>query len=305
MLEINQTISRELHREKSIILEHHSSNSRLEVSLENGGSIENYYINGVQVIALPDTISYSESYASALLFPFVNRINDGKYTFQNTDFQLDCNHIAEGHAIHGLVYNKRFEVVEKRITAKQSLLTLKYEEESGEMGFPFKYSLQVTYKLGYNTLSVEFLVKNTDQQTFPFSVGWHPYFKTSDISKSQLVFSAKHQFINNCRNIPIQSDGLSGKRYLDFNAPKDDCYALNHKKVEFCTPDYNMTIVNSNENNILQIYTPQQTNLVAIEPMTAAPDSFNNNYGLKVLAPQQTFRENWQLIFEQPTNHKA
>lgn len=302
-MKTNQHISKELRRPQSVILEHKASNSRIEVSLENGASIENFYMNGVHVIAPLKTIPYSKSYASALLFPFVNRINDGTYNFQNKKYQLDCNHAAEGHAIHGLVYNKRFEVVDECVSDKESLLSLQYNQENGELGFPFKYNFQVTYKLGHNTLSIEFQVKSTEDQPFPFSLGWHPYFKTSDISKTKLVFSAKQQFINNCRNIPVQSDGLSGKRHLNFNSPKDDCYALNHRKVEFYTPDYKMTIVNSIDNNYLQIYTPPQNNLIAIEPMTAITDSFNNNYGLQVLAPHQIFKENWQLIFEQPTNH--
>ncbi len=304
-MKTNQNISVELRKPQSLILDHQSSNSRLELSLENGASIENFYMNGLHVIAALETIPYGESYASALLFPFVNRISDGTYNFQNEKFQLDCNHAAEGHAIHGLVYNKRFEIVDEHISDKESIISLQYNQENGQTGFPFKYNFQVTYKLGHNTLGIEFQVKNTDGQPFPFSIGWHPYFKTSDISKTTLVFLAKEQFTNNCRNIPVQSDGLSGKRYLNFNAPKDDCYGLNDKKVEFCTPEYKMTIINSNGSNYLQIYTPPQTNLVAIEPMTAAPDCFNNKYGLKVLAPHQIFKEKFQLIFEQPTNHKA
>lgn len=288
-----------------VVLEHIASNSYATISLENGASILELVVNGTTVISQPEHVPYSESYAASLLFPFANRINNGIYKFKDESFQLKRNQIEEKHAIHGLVYNKQFEIVKENSSEKESCITLKYTELDGEQGFPFKYSITVTYKLALNKFGIEIQIKNTDDKTFPFSLGWHPYFKTRNLATSTLVFSAKQQFLNNNRNIPIQTDHLSGKRYLDFNVSKDDCYALNHKTVEFLTPDYNMRIENGTSSNFLQIYTPEQENLVAIEPMTAAPDCFNNKHGLKVLAPFEIHKEQWQLFFEQPTNFKA
>lgn len=287
------------------ILEHVASNSYATISLENGASILELVMNGTTLISQPENLPYSESYAASLLFPFANRINNGTYNFGDKSYQLNCNQIEEGHAIHGLIYNKKFEIVTENSSEKESHITLKYDELNGEQGFPFKYSITVTYKLSLNRFVVEIQIKNTDDKIFPFSLGWHPYFKTRNLANSTLVFSAKQQFLNDSRNIPIQTDDLSGKRYLDFNVSKDDCYALNHKTVEFYTPDYNMRLENGTSSNYLQIFTPKQQNLVAIEPMTAAPDCFNNQQGLKTLAPFEIHKEQWQLFFEQPTNLKV
>ncbi len=39
----------------------------------------------------------------------------------------------------------------------------------------------------------------------------------------------------------------------------------------------------------LQVYTPPHRKTIAIEPMTCAPDAFNNHKGIKTLPPQEKF----------------
>ena len=41
--------------------------------------------------------------------------------------------------------------------------------------------------------------------------------------------------------------------------------------------------------NFLQVYTPPHRKSIAIEPMTCAPDAFNNKDGLIVLGPFESF----------------
>ncbi len=52
-----------------------------------------------------------------------NRISDGKYTFNNKHYQLDINEIDRHNAIHGLVYNKAFKVIENKKKPSEDTLT--------------------------------------------------------------------------------------------------------------------------------------------------------------------------------------
>ena len=43
--------------------------------------------------------------------------------------------------------------------------------------WPADYALQVTYRLGTETLRVEAAVHNPDTRPLPFGLGYHPYFR--------------------------------------------------------------------------------------------------------------------------------
>src|SRR5689334_4100954 len=52
-----------------------------------------------------------------LLFPFPNRIKEGKYTFGGEQYQLPVNEAIYGHALHGLLSTADFEVVAQGASA--------------------------------------------------------------------------------------------------------------------------------------------------------------------------------------------
>ena len=60
-------------------------------------------------------LDYEKTYASSIMFPFANRINNGKYTFMGGEFQLYCNEKESNNALHGLIYNKKFDLIKTLI----------------------------------------------------------------------------------------------------------------------------------------------------------------------------------------------
>jgi aldose 1-epimerase len=76
----------------------------------------------------------------------------------------------------GLVYNKTFEVVREDATETSASVKLVYHENNTSKGFPYTYAIYLEYVLTENTLDLNVEVKNTDSKTFPFTLGWHPYF---------------------------------------------------------------------------------------------------------------------------------
>jgi len=45
----------------------------------------------------------------------------------------------------------------------------------------------------------------------------------------------------------------------------------------------------------LQLYTPKDLSLIAIETMTGVSNSFNNKIGLKTLKPDQIYSVTWSV----------
>ena len=272
-----------------------SDNSFFEVIPNDGGRISRLVVDNCDVIKDPEGIDYADSYSASVLFPFPNRVEDGVYNFNNVDYQLTCNQIKEHNALHGLIYNQTFEVVKQSIDNKNTQVKLLYESDGSFDGFPFKFKVELTYQLNSNKFYCSIKVTNTDACAFPFAMGWHPYFFTSEKETSTLEFTAKNQLINNHRNIPVEAKSLNKKVTLKLNESYDDCFELAVNEALFKTPHYNLTLTLDKTSKYLQIYTPADAKVVAIEPMTAPANSFNNALGLKILEAGATHTETYTL----------
>ncbi|NEW80697.1 MAG: aldose 1-epimerase, partial [Gelidibacter sp.] len=241
-------------------------------------------------------LTYDNTYASAILFPFANRIEDGSYVYENRTYQLDINQKEENNALHGLVYNKTFELIDQKTTPEKAEVTLRYEELVNSEGFPYTYTIDLKYILTKNSLHLNVSVKNTSTKTFPFTIGWHPYFNSHDLFKSAVHFKSQKKYIFNKRNITQGIEEISIDRTLLVeDKTLDDCFELDLNEIVFETPNYAFVLTSDEKNNFLQLYTPPHPNTIAIEPTTGISNSFNNGEGLKSLKPDNTYQINWNL----------
>ena len=267
-----------------------------KIHLNDGGSLQELTLNGCAIIQDLTPLSYDTTYASSILFPFANRVNNGAYRFNGKDFQLETNQKEENNAIHGLVYNKKFKIVEKNANANSASITLDYIENNESIGFPYTYSIQLKYTFTKNNLSLNISVKNTDSKSFPFTIGWHPYFISDDLFKSVLNFDSSKKLIIGDRNITTDVEDVAPINDFQIKDQKlDDCWILKSNKIKFNTPNYQLTILSSVENNFLQVYTPDRLNTMAIEPTTGISDSFNNKIGLQILDANESYAVTWEL----------
>ena len=65
--------------------------SKVKICLNQGGRLSDFVFENIQILADLDASTYKDNYASAVLFPFANRIKDGEYTFKDSKYKLDCN----------------------------------------------------------------------------------------------------------------------------------------------------------------------------------------------------------------------
>ena len=273
--------------------------SKAQISLNQGGRLSNLVFEDTQVLADFDASTYENNYASSILFPFVNRIKDGKYKFNNSKYTLNCNEVDKNNALHGLVYNKTFACTKKALTLNDASVTLQYKDFGKHQGFPFKFNIELIYTLNKKGIIVSVNIINKDEKPFPFSLGWHPYFYSKNLYNSTLSFRSNKKYVFDNQQI------ISGTTNLNIEMPfqlkavtLDDCYLLKTNKIDFLTPEYSFKIASTSKENFLQLYTPEVYNVIAIEPMTGAGNNFNNKIGLQTLQPNETYNMKWLLAIE-------
>jgi len=266
-----------------------------------GGSLQQLLIKGNTIInnLIPteEGVKHLNSSCSAILFPFANRMNKGKYEYKGQAYQLDCNETARGHALHGLVYRENWAVDELTATETMAQACLSYPFR-GNTGFPFSFVIKAVYTLTNQGLQLAIDVENTGQTAFPFSLGWHPYFYSNDLESSMIMVDSTTEIIADKTMIPIKQIEqtfpnpllLKGKEF-------DNAYVLNKTAIGYQTPDYQIRIQTAQDTTTqyLQLYIPSHRQSIAIEPMTAPADCYNNHIGFKELAAQARYSIAWHI----------
>jgi aldose 1-epimerase len=250
----------------------------------------------------------STSFKGSNLFPFPNRVRDGRYLHNGKKYQLELNFPHENNAIHGLIYNKNFEIIKKENGYNSCSLSILYRPNEPLAGYPFDYTFEIEYHWDKHTLfKCISRVKNNHKDQIPVGIGWHPYFRAGDDKIDDLFvqFPAERILQVDKRQIPTGK----ANTYSAFNnltrineTILDSCFVLK----KYCLPA-EIVIFNKKENfgykiwqevgegkyNFLQVYTPPSRKSIAFEPMTCAPDALNNKEGLIMLAPGNSICVKW------------
>jgi aldose 1-epimerase len=251
-------------------------------------------------------LTLTNTYKGSNLFPFPNRIDGGKYTFEGKENLLDINFPHEKNAIHGLIYNQPFEVSKRKVSEEEAFLELQYISDGKLKGYPYKFELLVQFELNNEGIRVNTIVTNKSDSNIPVGNGWHPYFVLFDkANEAELSFPSKEYYAVNDRMLPTGNT----TEYRDFNSIKnlgtihfDTCFSIDGHGKQVETIIKNKTLhaglsvwqeTGNNKFNYLQIYTPLDRSSIAIEPMTCLPNAFNNGTGYTVLKPKEVFSAAW------------
>lgn len=257
------------------------------LTLRNNGDL--YEL--IDAYADPVQVSENEAFKSSHLIPFPNRVDRGLYQFNGQTYRLTPNHIAEDNAIHGLVLNRKFDAKFEQ-NEHAATLTLQHDFE-GTPGFPFPFLTTIIYTFQTGQLNCSVLVHNLGSQPMPMGVGWHPYFKLGDKKINDLSLKLPEG-----RRIETGERMIPTGKLVDYNqfrtaapigqTPFDIGFYVNNNGEEAITTLFDeerkVTLLVSQKNcPYLQIFIPSSRNSIAIEPMTCAPDAFNNGLGLETL----------------------
>ena len=135
------------------------------------------YDNIAQYVAYPDN-NYG-----GLIGRYGNRIANGKFSLDGTEYQLPQNN--NGHCLHGGPKGYHAVVWDAKQVDDQTL-ELTYLSKDGEAGFPGNLNVKVTYKLTDDN-AVDIRYEATTDKATVVNLTNHSYFNLSGIPGSRIM----------------------------------------------------------------------------------------------------------------------
>lgn len=159
--------------------------------------------NGKEFLWQGDSMYWSDR--APVLFPYIARLTQKKYTYKGKSYEME---------IHGFAKDREFLVEQKE---KDSVKLVMEDDEKTRLQYPFRFRLEVCYSLCNRCIKVMFRVFNKDDKTMYFGIGGHPGFF-----------------------VPIEKNLTFNDYYLEFSQasrPKkikmsEDCFVLGEE--DFC-----------------------------------------------------------------------
>ncbi|MBT2514110.1 aldose 1-epimerase family protein [Arthrobacter sp. ISL-30] len=252
------------------------------------------------------------SYRGVVCAPWPNRLADGKYSVNGEQLQLPINELERNTALHGLVFDQLWTLVEKTETSVSLAYALRPSP-----GYPFSIALLASYTLSADGLRATVTATNSGQGTAPYGVCPHPYLVAGSAPLdewSAIIPAREFLEVTPDRLLPLDVVPLDGHRF-DFR---------NEKLLHGIEIDHAFTgiIRDADGRAAVQVFDPSGTGVelswgrewpwlqihtadrpvvgpnrlgLAVEPMTCPPDAFNSGMDLVQLAPGDTHEASWTV----------
>ncbi|MCL4452165.1 MAG: aldose 1-epimerase [Candidatus Thermoplasmatota archaeon] len=261
---------------------------RMNASIDlHGGGIQGLEADNVSLIK-PSNDGHKTHGGMAILAPYANRVRNGTYSFMGSTHKLPLN--KEGNAIHGFAKDSMFSLIKEDGSSCRirSVLTGK--------GYPWKIRLDISYLIGDTDFKCTAKAHNLSDTPAPFQMGFHPYFTYS--SYWSLISNQPGAYLEyKEKYFPDGSAKVIDPFLLESSDGKNlDNSFLHSGKVIFTTRGRKLIIDRENLNYLVLyngVYSEGKS--IAIEPMTAPPDAFNNELGLLTLNPGSTIRVSFKI----------
>ncbi|HZZ80593.1 MAG TPA: aldose 1-epimerase [Gemmataceae bacterium] len=249
-----------------------------------------------------------------ILFPFPNRIRDGRFTWAGKPYQLPLGDPSGKNAIHGFAVNRPWRVVEHGADAKKAWITAEFhgsvDAPDASPLWPADYRARMTYRLLDGVLRLEIDVDNPDTKPLPFGIGFHPYFLLAPFGGMQaLVGVGAPKLWELVENLPTgklldvdaKRDLRGGQNYahLQLDDVLTNLYPFSYDQedrigmlgvLQNPTGARMLTLWASDDFRELVAFTPPHREAVCLEPYTCTTDAINLQQrnidaGLRVLQP--------------------
>lgn len=192
-----------------------SANSRVVVALR-GVTVISWAVDGVELIdGYADEQEFNEQTGmrSAMMIPFSNRIDNGRYHFDGheIDFHAEDSEHAGEIVMHGMLRIEDFAITGKEVA--EDYTTVRFASRALRPGvFPgYPFSVDVTIDMTVTNAGLEFMISgnNVGATAAPFASGWHPYFRigSAPIASLAATIPAETRIVPDARLIPIEGDG--------------------------------------------------------------------------------------------------
>jgi aldose 1-epimerase len=286
------------------------------VIVQVAASIREFRIGGVELTEPYGEFSTPPFGDGIVLVPWPNRVEDGTWKLNGVTQQLDLTEPDKHNAIHGLLRNAAYRVIEQsdgEVTLGATVFP--------QHGYPFLLETSVRHELTDDGMTVTHRITNESDEPAPVAIGSHPFFQLGDVATDDLTLTVHagtrfpvDERLNPSAEIPVDGtdyDLRAGRKVSDLNL--DDAFGDvtpdNQVTAVLTAPDGRSVALWQDESfPYVQVFTtrkfPRGTGLVtaiAIEPMTAPANAFNSGQSLKWLNPGETWQAAWGIRYTVPT----
>jgi aldose 1-epimerase len=200
--------------------------SRCELLPLLGGSIGAWVVGGQPMLraASGRALAAKDVYATAgfPLVPYSNRVDAARFEWHGRSVALMPNFEPEPHAIHGVGFERPWEVHEQ--SENSALLTLKHLADAA---WPWDFEARQRITLGTDFLTLSLSATNLERFPVPLAFGHHPYFPRGG---ARLQFRARSVWLHGEDGLPSERVAPSGDFDFSSGAPVeradiDHCYS--------------------------------------------------------------------------------
>lgn len=263
-------------------------------------------------------------HGNPLLFPYPNRIESGRYSWDGSDYLLTADRVlfdTTGNAIHGLCLDRPWRIVQQSEEKVTGAFQLSRDAPDRQQFWPADAKIEVSYQLIGSCLRSEIHVCNPSEQPLPWGFGTHAYFRvplSSDSAVAQCrltVPATKVWELNDGLPTGIKTDPpphlqlLNGCSFDGLSV--DNIYSEVVAEVGVVTcriddPDAGVCVEQRccDDFRELVVFTPYWNRSVCMEPYTSVTNAINLqrkgiDAGLRILAPGSEW-QGWIEIEARP-----
>jgi aldose 1-epimerase len=233
--------------------------------------------------------------ASFPLFPFSNRVKDGRFSFQGRQVELVRN-TPPDHPIHGHVWQRPSVLVSQSATTCE--LSCRYPGAD----WPWAYTATQRFHLAPAGLSVELELRNDSDSAMPCGFGMHPYYDRTEGVRLQA--RAPVRWVGSQYLLPEWSEPVPAA--WDFSEPRplsplaemDGCFGRfgGHARLEWPEKSAALDIEADSIFGVMVVYVPKDQSFFCLETVSNVNDAFNleargiKGNGMIVLAPGESVK---------------
>jgi aldose 1-epimerase len=246
-----------------------------------------------------------------VLFPFGGRLVGNTFRWRGTEYTVTDGILIDGTAIHGLVLNRPWRILEQIDTKLVGEFQAAIDYPDLLAQWPADFRIRMSYELSADTLTCDIAIENPDERPLPYSFATHGYYRTplgdGDGEASEITVPASQRWVLDEQSVPTgeirsiepELDLRSGSAiaHRQFNTVYTGLSTDDRGSVT-CTvrdPSSGRTIQVGMSGGFREVvvWNPPHRRAIAIEPYTSVVTAFDveergHDSGLRVLDPGQS-----------------
>jgi aldose 1-epimerase len=227
--------------------------ARIEIDERCGGRLRSIRIGDLELLvgADPDPVAWG-CYPMA---PWAGRVRNGRFQFEGRDYALPLR--MPPHAIHGTVLDRTW--------TRESSASLRIDLGPD---WPWRGQVRQSFERSPGSLRRR-MELSSDADSFPASIGWHPWFQRQlhRGGPLSLEHAAASIYVRDAQGLP------SGATRAPGLGPFDDCFKdLRHDPI-LIWPDALRLQLSSTFDHWVVYDEPEHA--ICVEPLSGPPDALN------------------------------